>query len=211
MNVILRIVASLLLVAGLAAESRGQTQPTTGPAGGLDRLRTRLFETYADGDVSALLQYLHPEVVVTWPDGEVVTGRDGVSAYVEKMTRGPDAVVERYTNKPEVQHRDLEGNLAVSHGLMHDHYLLKNGRGEFDLNSRFTVVATRSADGPPETDGWVIRAFHQSTNAFDNPVLKKAAGKSFTYGAVGGALVGAVLAALIVFTLTRRKHTVDRA
>lgn len=44
---------------------------------------------------------------------------------------------------------------------MHNPYVLKDGRGDFDVDSRIMVVATRLPDGPPDKDRWVIGVFHQ--------------------------------------------------
>lgn len=198
-----RIALATLATLSLAAPSFAQsTQPS---AAGLDKLRAKMTQAYAGGDVKAVLPYLDPEVVVVFPDGAIVRGRDALVAYVAGKTSGPDAIVEKYANAPEVQHRDLRGDAALSYGLMHDRYTLKDGRGELALDSRFTITAARNADGPADTDGWVIRSFHQSADAFDNPVLKMAAKKSMTFGAIAGGVAGIVIGAIAGVILGRRR------
>ena len=190
---------SLAAALTLATSALAQTTvPSTVPSetSGVDKLRARVLESYRGGDVNALMPYLDADVVVVFPDGEILRGREALKDYVARKTRGPDAIVERYTTAPEIQHRDLRGDAVLSYGLMNDHYVLKDSRGEFDLGSRFTVTAARVPGGPADTDGWVVRSFHQSADVFANPVLTTTATKALTYGGAGGLAIGLVVGAV---------------
>jgi hypothetical protein len=87
---------------------------------------------------------------------------------------------------------------------MNDQYVLTDGKS-FGLNSRFTVTVFKTPDGPPETDGWMIRSFHSSTDAFDNPILTMAAQRVFLIAGGVGLLVGALLGLLLGYFIFRRR------
>ena len=189
------------------ARSAGVGSPgDAASAAQVDALREHLKAAYGRGDVQGMLKYLHPDVTIIFPDGEVLRGRDALVAYYDKMLRAPDAIVESYTSEPAVKERYLHGDTVVSHGLMNDHYVLKDGT-KFGLDSRFSVTVLREPDGPPETGGWMIRSFHSSTDAFDNPVLGIAAKKASLYAGGGGLVVGLLAGAGLSFLLRRRRHT----
>jgi hypothetical protein len=78
----------------------------------------------------------------------------------------------------------------------------------FGLDSRFTATLLKSPDGPPESGGWVIRSFHYSTDAFDNPVLGIAAKRAGLYGGAGGLVIGLVVGLIIGLLIRRRQATV---
>ena len=103
-----------------------------------------------------------------------------------------------------VQSRTIHGDVALSYGLMNDHYVLNDGR-QFDLNSRFTVTVVRSPHGPADTDGWMIRSFHSSSDLFDNPILSMAIHKSIAIAGAIGLVVGAVIAGLMLLIFRRRR------
>lgn len=191
-SILLRVTLVLALAGPAWAQPTqpAATQPTGVP--GLDRLRSVLLESYKGGDVTALLPYLDPEIVIVFPDGEILRGHQALLDYVARK----NSIVASYTNAPEILHRELRGDAVLTYGKMHDRYALKDGRGTIDLDSRFTVTAAKSANGPAETEGWVIRSFHQSADAFANPIVGMAARKALTYGVVGGAIVGVIAGAV---------------
>ena len=78
---------------------------------------------------------------------------------------------------------------------MNDSYTLADGAA-FTLDSVFTTTVAKTTDGPADTGGWVVRDFHSSTDAFDNPVLHLAVGRTFWYTAMGAAAAGLLLGAL---------------
>jgi hypothetical protein len=88
---------------------------------------------------------------------------------------------------------------------MNDQYVLNDGKS-FGLNSRFTVTVFKSPDGPPETDGWMIRSFHSSADTFDNPILTMVAHRVFWTAGIGGLVIGAVFGLVIGAFLFRRKR-----
>src|SRR5688572_8752275 len=170
----------------------------------LTRLRDALKDAYNRGDVDKMLTYLHPDVLIIFPDGEVLIGRDALRGYYDKMLKGPSPVVRRYTAEPIVDGRQFRGDVDLSWGRMNDQYELTNGM-EFGLDSRFTTTLLKMPDGPPESAGWVIRSFHSSTDAFDNPILATVARRSLLYGGIGGLLLGAIVGVGIALLIRRRR------
>lgn len=201
----------LLVVFGSLA--RGQTtiaaatQPAADPTlDDLMRLRDSLKDAYNQGDVDRMLTFLHPEVLIIFPDAEVLTGREALRAYYQKMLKGPDPVVRRYTADPVVDGRQIRGDVDLSWGRMNDHYVLSDGT-EFGLDSRFTATLLKSPNGPAESGGWIIRSFHSSTDAFDNPVLKIAAKRVALYAGSGALVVGLLIGILAGWLMRRTRPT----
>jgi ketosteroid isomerase-like protein len=180
------------------------SQPTTAELdASVNKLREQLSSAYQRGDIDSLLKFLHPDVVIIFPDAQVLRGPQALKDYYEKMLKSPDHIVAKYSSDPKVIERTIHNDVVLSLGDMNDSYELTDGT-KFSLNSKFTITAIRLPNGPPESDGWVVRSFHSSTDAFDNPVLAIAAKKSFTYGATIMGLIGALIGLLIGWMLRRR-------
>src|SRR5688572_19574923 len=182
-----------MLSCALFARAQSATAPTTQAAtAGIDHLRDAIKSAYSAGDIDAMLRYVHPDSVVIFPDGEILKGRDELKNYLIRMTKAPDKVVASYTAEPEVLSRTVHGDVALSYGRMHDHYVLTDGK-EFTLDSRFSVTVFKSSEGPSDTDGWMIRSFHSSSDVFDNAVIGMAAKKvAWFVGSVSFVIGGAV-------------------
>ena len=116
------------------------------------------------------------------------------------MLHAPDHRVASYSAEPVVESRTVHNDVGLSYGYMNDRYVLNDGKS-FGLNSRFSVTLLKNPDGPVETDGWMIRSFHSSTDAFDNPILAMVARGVFmtagTCGVVIGVLFGLAIGALL--------------
>jgi len=174
------------------------------PTKGLDRLRNAIKNSYNRGDADAMTRYLHPDVVIVFPDGSVLKGRDALRDYYNRMLKAPGHIVARYTADPVIESRTVHNDVGLSYGYMNDQYVLTDGKN-FGLNSRFTVTVFKTPDGPPETDGWMIRSFHSSTDAFDNPILTMVAQRVFLIAGGVGLLVGALLGLLLGYFIFRRR------
>ena len=171
---------------------------------GLDRLRDAIKDAYNRGDTNALTSYLHPDAVIIFPDGSVLRGRDALRAYYDRMLKGPAPRVASFTADPVIESRTVHNDVGLSYGYMNDQYVLTDGKS-FGLNSRFTVTVFKTPDGPPETDGWMIRSFHSSTDAFDNPILTLVVKRVFLIAGGVGLLVGALLGLLLGYFIFRRR------
>jgi ketosteroid isomerase-like protein len=164
----------------------------------ITQLRDGLVDSFNKSDLNRLLTYLDPEVIATWQNGEVTRGQEGVRAYYEKMMSGDGRVVREVTLAPEVLGRQFHGDWVVSWGTLHDQFTLMDG-GVLPLDSHFTIVMARRGDR------WLVTAYHASVNAFDNPVLALAVGKTGRWVGVGAGLFG-VLAGFLLARLAGRKR-----
>lgn len=163
---------------------------TLDPAEAIKALREGLITSFNKADIEGLLSHLDTNVVVTWQNGEVSQGRDGVRAYYQRMMKGDKPIVKEVTSNPEIEGRHVYGDWAVSWGNLHDRFLLTDG-SDLPFNTRFTATIAKRGDR------WLLTAFHASVNAFDNPVLATATKKVGIAAALGGLVIGALLALLL--------------
>jgi ketosteroid isomerase-like protein len=202
--VIVLLVLALADVASALGDNPSIPQAADTSTAGLDHLRTALKDAYVKGDIDAMMRYLHPDVVVVFPDGSILKGPQAFRNYYERMMTAPNHRVVSYSADPQVESRTVHNDVGLSYGYMNDRYVLNDGRS-FSLNSRFTVTVFKSPDGPKGTDGWMIRSFHSSADAFDNPIITMVAQGVFWRAGIGGAVVGTVLGLIIGIFARRRK------
>lgn len=171
----------------LAVPIMGQTPAKTDDAtAAITQLREGLITSFNKGDIDSLLSYLDTDVVVTWQNGEVCRGPEGVRAFYQRMMTGDNRVVREMKCEPEVVGRHVYGDWAVSWGNLHDHFVLNDG-SDLPFNSVFTATIAKRGDR------WLVIAFHTSVSAFDNPVLSRAEHKVGLWLGLGGAVVGLIL------------------
>jgi ketosteroid isomerase-like protein len=199
-------VASVTLSYGMTPQAlRAQTTPPDASITGLNHLRAALKDAYNRGDVEAMTRYLHPDAVIIFPDGSVLKGRDAFREYYNRMLKAPGHRVVSYSADPVVESRTVHNDVGLSYGYMHDKYVLNDGK-TFSLDSRFSVTVFKSPDGPADSDGWMIRSFHSSADAFDNPVLSMVARGTFLSAGLGGLVIGILLGVALGALLFRRKR-----
>jgi ketosteroid isomerase-like protein len=181
----------ILLLAVSTASSFSQPAVTTDDAtAAINTLRDGLVKTFTAGDVEGMLQYLDDEIVVTWQNGEVCRGRNGVREFYKRMMTGDKKVVREVKSAPEVLGRQLHGDVAVSWGNLHDHFILEDG-SDLPFNSVFTATTARRGDR------WLVTAFHTSANVFANPVVDLAVRKTALWVGAGAIVVGLIVGVLI--------------
>lgn len=132
----------------------------------LRALRDGLMDAINKNDIERQLGFLHTNVVVTWHNAEVSRGREGVRAYYDRLTKGPQKMVEGFSAEVKVDELTaLHGeNTGIAWGSSTEHFKLTNGRA-FDLAGRWTVTLIR------ENDKWLIASLHVSSNIFDNAIV----------------------------------------
>jgi ketosteroid isomerase-like protein len=139
--------------------------------------------------------------VVTWQNAEVSRGREGVRAYLTRMTSGPDRIVARFQTNPTVDELTIlyGGDTGIAFGRSSDRFELTDGMN-FELTGRWSAALIR------ENERWLVASFHASANLFDNPVLSLATRYTVWIG-VGGLVAGALLAlaATAVLRKSQRK------
>ena len=166
----------------------------------LRQLRARLVDAINRQDIDGILAEAHPNVIVTWQDATVSRGPQGIRAYMERMLKGPGAMVKSY--HADINVDDLTtlygGNTGVAFGSSVEQFNLAGG-----LN--FTLHGRWSATMVNENGRWLIASVHASSNLFDNPLLSAA--KRSLY--VGIAI--SALAALVIGWFIGRKTARPRA
>jgi hypothetical protein len=132
----------------------------------LRALRDGLLDAMNKGDIERELTYLHTNVVITWHNAEVSRGREGVRSYYQRLTSGPDKMVEKFSAEIHVDELTiLDGEYTgISFGSSVEHFTLTSGRN-FDLKGRWTATLIK------ENGKWLIASLHVSTNIFDNVIL----------------------------------------
>lgn len=168
------------------------------PLKAINLLRTELVDAFNKGDVDRLMSHLDPDAIITWQNGEVTRGPQGVRAYYDKMMTGPNRIVSKLTAEPVVDDRHIYGDWAVSWGNLHDDYVLTDG-STFRFDSRFTATIARRGDT------WKVTSFHASVNAFDNPILGVAVKKTGAWAGGIAGLVGMLVGGVIGRLLGKRK------
>lgn len=196
---------SFAVLPAVSADNTPAPQSTNAVANtGLDHLRAAMKDAYVKGDIEGMMRYLHPDVVIVFPDGSMLKGPQAFREYYQRMMTAPNHRVVSYSADPQVESRTIHNDVGLSYGYMNDKYVLNDGRS-FALNSRFTVTVFKSPEGPRDTDGWMIRSFHSSADAFDNPILAMVERGVFWRAGIGGVILGLVLGLIVGILVARRR------
>jgi uncharacterized protein (TIGR02246 family) len=182
-------------LAPLGAQDSKKEDPTHEE---LRALRRQLVDAVNKNDIDALLKLLDKDVTVTWMNGEVSRGPEGVRAYYDRMMKGDKRIVESVTINPEVDElTHLYGNTGIATGSSKDHFKLTDGK-DFEIPTRWSATLVR-------TDGkWRVANFHASANVFDNPILSIYIRQTAIWTGVGAVVVG-LLVGLVFGRLWRRR------
>lgn len=163
----------------------------------LRTLRAGLFDAYEKRDIEQMLEYVHQDAVITWQNGDVNHGRQGLREFYKKMMEGDDRVVESVTSELTVDDLSIihGGDTAVAFGTIDDEYRLSDGT-DFNLTSRWTATVVK------EGDRWVVASFHVSANVFNNPILDMAKSYLIYVGIIAG-FIGLLLGAVTMMLVTK--------
>jgi hypothetical protein len=159
-------------------------------------LREGLIDSFVKADIERLLTFLDPEVIVTWQNAEVCRGPEAVRAYYQRMMTGPNRVVREVKAAPEVAGRQVYDDWAISWGNLRDHFVLTDG-SDLPFNTVFTATIAKHGDR------WLVRGFHASVNAFENPVLGLAIKKVAWRVGLGALVLGVVIGLILARTFRR--------
>jgi ketosteroid isomerase-like protein len=134
----------------------------------LRTLRDGLLAAMNAGDIEGQLNFLHPNVVVTWHNAEVSRGRDGVRAYLNRQLHGDTKIVEKFGATAKVDELSIiyGGDTAIAFGSADEHFTMTSGL-TLDLTGRWSATMVK------EGGHWLIASLHTSDNIFDNPLLNK--------------------------------------
>lgn len=149
-----------------------------------------------EGEYERLLPLLTADFAGTSITQEVITGREGVTAYFGEWF-GPDRYLKSMNMQLEADElTDLSDDLTWGfvRGKGVERYVANEGYA-FDFETRWTAVMVKGDDGR-----WRIRAVHIGTNHLDNPVLTRVKNTLIRNGAIaaGVALLVGVGVGLVV-------------
>jgi len=153
----------------------------------LRTLRTQIIDAINKGDITAVLQHVHPDVVVTWQNAEVCRGATGLKEFFDRKGR---KMFKGYKVPPTPDELTIlhGGDTGISFGHVVGHYTLFGK--ELEFTSRWTATLVK------QEGRWLLASYHVSFNALDNPLLN-AAEKSLFWVAVGAAVVGLLIGVFI--------------
>ena len=151
----------------------------------LHALRDGLLDAINQADLERQLTFLHPNVVITYQNAEVARGREGVRAFLLKMTAGPEKLVESVhieakADGPAILH----GDTAIVFGSAVETYKMAHG-SDLTLNGRWTAMLVK------EQGQWLVAALHCSTGLADNPLIA-ATKKAGVTASIGSIVIGLI-------------------
>jgi ketosteroid isomerase-like protein len=177
-----------------------QDKPSKGPADQeathkeLRAFREGLTDAILKGDVERQLDYVSKDVVVTWQNGVVARGHQGLKDFLAQ--HGPGKVFKGYKTPPTPEELTIlyGDDTGISYGTSVAQYSLLGK--EFELKNHWSATLVR------EDGRWKIANYHVSANVLDNPLLNAA--KGTLYWAGGIALAVGLLGGFLVGRLWRR-------
>lgn len=147
-------------------------------------------------NVERMVAQMTPDATVTWLNGEVSRGHDQIRAYYQRMVKGPERILDKYTTAAKIgAHARFFGNVAVADGTMRDSFI-PVARGPFQLDSNWSSVSVK-VDGQ-----WKVAAMHLSANVFTNDLIAEAKSAAWKTG-IGGAIAGLALGLLVAWLRNR--------
>lgn len=162
----------------------------------LRALKDQLVKGINDGNMDLIEPLLHPNVVVTWQDGQVCKGPAAVRKFYADMAAKSKKTFQGYKVPPTADEPTILYSNATS-GVVYGHnvgvfHLLGH---EFEMKNRWTATVVK------EDGKWMLASYHVSMNVLDNPLLN-------TFKSVGFFLGGAglVLGLLAGWFLGKRKR-----
>jgi ketosteroid isomerase-like protein len=213
---------AICLILGLLCATVGAQTSATAPApaaalsadveathAALRALRESLLDAWKHRDMDALLTHVDPNVVVTWQNGEVSRGPEGIRKFYNEVMVGPDRLISDISSTLTVDELSiLHGdNTAIAFGSIHDDLTLSRsitraavlGSGDkFSMDSRWTATVVKK-DGQ-----WKLASYHVSVDAFANSILSKAISAAKQTAVIAG-IVGLLLGTIVTWIFMRRR------
>jgi uncharacterized protein (TIGR02246 family) len=150
-----------------------------------------------DQNVERMVAQMTPDATVTWLNGEVSRGHDQIHAYYQRMVKGPDRILDKYTTAAKIgAHARFFGDVAVADGTMRDSFFPVS-RKPFQLDSNWTSTSVKQ-DGQ-----WKVASLHLSANVFTNDLIQEAKDAALKAG-IAGSVAGLLLGLLIAWLRKRR-------
>lgn len=136
-----------------------------------------------------MARQMDANATVVWANGEVSRGPAEILDYYDRMVKGPDRILTKYTTSAKLagHARFLgDGTVAIADGTMEDEFFPVI-RGPFRLSSKWTTTIAKI------NGEWKVVGLHLSSNVFNNQLLDETkAALVYTGGAglLAGLLIG---------------------
>lgn len=158
----------------------------------LRALGKSLIDGIEKGDIDSITPLLHPNVVVTWQDGQVCKGPAAIRKFYADMAAKSKKTFQGYkvrptADEPTILYSSATAGVVYGHNVGRFHLMGK----EFEMPNRWTATMVK------ENGKWVMASYHVSMNVLDNPLLNavKTAGIiGVAIAAVAGVLIGRMIA-----------------
>lgn len=196
------LLLALLFCSGTTSASTGTEQDHQA----LREVLTGLEQAINTEKYGDLARYFHKEMRVTTINQEILSSPGEIAAYFDKwfgpkgylkklhITLTADDLTEFYAN----------GRMGVVRGKGVEDYILSDTR-TYRMETRWTATVIKE-----ENQGWRILSLHIGTNFLNNPILGEAEG-NLIKSAVGGAAVGTLLGAAIMWLFKRRRAAFSKS
>ena len=175
----------------------------------LRTLRDDLFAAWQKRDIDTLLTHVTPDAVVTWQNGDISRGHEGIRRFYQEMMGGKDSLISDVKSTLKLDELSvLYGQeTAIAFGSIHDDISLNHAisRAPFlsdgktlSLDSKWTATLVKM------NNQWKLASYHVSTDTFSNPILAQAisVGKRI---AILASIAGLVLGAIVMRLVIRRR------
>lgn len=161
----------------------------------LRALGGQLVKAISAGDMDAIEPLLHPNVVVTWQDGQVCKGPAQVRKFYEAMAAKSKKTFQGYkvpptADEPTILYSGATTGVAYGHNIGIFHLAGK----DFEMPNRWTATMVK------ENGKWLLSSYHVSMNVLDNPLLN-----AVKCAALIGAVLALVIGLLIGLLIGRKK------
>lgn len=132
----------------------------------LRALGKTLIEGIEKGDMDLIEPLLHPNVVVTWQDGQVCKGPAAIRKFYADMAAKSKKTFQGYkvrptADEPTILYSGATAGVAYGHNVGRFFLMGK----EFEMPNRWTATMTK------ENGKWLLTSYHVSMNVLDNPLL----------------------------------------
>jgi hypothetical protein len=188
---LLTVCFSSLVAVRLVAQAPGAAENPVHQE--LRQLRTNVLEAIASGNVDRQLQYVHTNIVITWQNGDVCRGHQGLRDFYARF--GKDAFKGYKVPPTPAELTIMQGdNTGISYGHSVAQYTLFGRTYEF--NNHWTATLVK------DNGNWKLASYHVSLDALNNPLIN-AAKKGLMAGAGISCVIGLVIGIVIGRSLGR--------
>lgn len=196
MNPLSRLFLLLALIFSAGPSHADAPDPHAADREALIKVFHEMEAAINDQNVERMVAQMTPDATVTWLNGEVSRGHDQIRAYYQRMVKGPERILDKYTTAARIgAHARFFGDVAVADGTMRDSFF-PVARGPFQLDSHWSSTSVKQ-DGQ-----WKVASMHLSANVFTNDLIEEAKSAAWKTG-IAGILAGLLLGLLIAWLRKR--------